>query len=126
MDQTTPALPSKTGRAGAPPAVKSWRGGGRDSAFGRGRAVLFGGLALALALHAQKLIVDERVAHAPAVRWYAAAVVLMIIAWVGTYRNKSFLLLPLRPPAAGVQGTRRAGAARGGQQPMRGRAVRRP
>ncbi len=62
--------------------------------FWRGRALWFGGIAVALALYGQRLVtVDHEIVLA--IRWYAAAIVLMILSWLGTYRDKSFLTVPL-------------------------------
>src|SRR5919201_21386 len=53
-------------------------------------------LAVGLALYGQKLFVDYRkvqqTAVALAVTWYAAGIVLLIVAWWGTYKNKTCVL----------------------------------
>src|SRR5690348_8184754 len=88
--------------AGAPaPAATGRRGAVSRSALWRSRALLLGGVALGMAIYAQQLVNLEH-AIIPAIRWYAGAILVMILAWLGTYKNKSFLVVPLRPlPAPG-------------------------
>lgn len=64
---------------------------GRLSAIvSRSRPLALGVLALALALYGQKLIANEATRNL-AVRLYAAGIVAMVLAWRGTYRNRSLL-----------------------------------
>jgi hypothetical protein len=56
----------------------------------RSRALWLGLIALGCALNGQRLVVEEQ-AIAPAIRWYTAGVILVILAWLGTYRNKTCL-----------------------------------
>jgi 4-amino-4-deoxy-L-arabinose transferase-like glycosyltransferase/sugar lactone lactonase YvrE len=101
------AAPAATPRPGLLAAfTNSW--------FWRGRGLWFGGIAVALALYGQKLVTEER-DIVPAIRWYAAAIILMILAWLGTYRNKSFLTLPplRRRAVRGTLPVRVAAAASG-------------
>jgi 4-amino-4-deoxy-L-arabinose transferase-like glycosyltransferase len=64
----------------------------------RARGLWLGLIALALALHGQQLIVSQREqAVSVATGWYIGAVVLMTLAWLGTYKNKSLLRLPGLP-----------------------------
>lgn len=68
----------------------------------RGRGLWVGGIAIATALFAQRLIVEGR-QILPSIHWYAAAIFLMIIGWLGTYRNQTFLTQPIpRRAAAGT------------------------
>ena len=51
-------------------------------------------IALGLALYGQKLLVDQGpAAIVLSTRWYAAGILLAIIVWLGTYKNKSLLNL---------------------------------
>jgi DNA-binding beta-propeller fold protein YncE len=68
----------------------------------RGRGLWLGGIAIAMALFAQRLVTGDR-AILLSIHWYAAAIFLMIIGWLGTYQNRTFLTLPvLRRAAAGT------------------------
>ena len=54
-------------------------------------------LALGSALYGQKLLTENRgndQLASPASGWYAAGIILLIIAWWGAYKNKSCLRLP--------------------------------
>ncbi len=85
------------------------------AALWRSRGLILGAAAVATALHAQQLIsVDSDVRGA--IRWYVAAILLMLVAWWGTYRPKQFRMLPFgrgaaaTPAAAeGAPGTKRPG-----------------
>ncbi|HYO50422.1 MAG TPA: glycosyltransferase family 39 protein [Chloroflexia bacterium] len=59
----------------------------------RTRGLWLGLLALALAMYAQKLTTVDRMVI-PSIRWYALAIIVMLIAWAGTYKNKSCLVVP--------------------------------
>ncbi|MEO8287333.1 MAG: PA14 domain-containing protein [Chloroflexota bacterium] len=62
-------------------------------ALWRSRAVVLGLAALGCALYGQKLVwVDHEVMLS--IRWYAVAVVVMLLGWLGTYKNKSMLVVP--------------------------------
>jgi hypothetical protein len=71
---------------------REWRAGAW-AALWRSRALWLGGIALGLGCYAQFLIVTQQVVDG-ATRWYAAAVLLLICAWAGTYKNKTCLLAP--------------------------------
>ena len=62
----------------------------------RTKALWLGLLAFGLGVTGQQLIVNKE----PIIfgtRWYAASIVLVLLAWAGTYKNKSTLLaLPAR------------------------------
>src|SRR5438105_4944677 len=60
----------------------------------RARGVWLGLIALGCALYGQRLVVTEQ-AVVPAIRWYAVGIILLILAWFGTYRNKSLLHRPV-------------------------------
>jgi len=51
---------------------------------------VLGGLACGLAFHGQTLVQNE-VTRPQGTRWYAAGILLLILAWRGTYRNKNLL-----------------------------------
>ncbi|HYO49537.1 MAG TPA: hypothetical protein VEW94_06765, partial [Chloroflexia bacterium] len=61
----------------------------------RTRGLWLGLLAVALAMYAQKLTTVDR-AVIPSIRWYALAIIVMLIAWAGTYKNKSCLVVPAK------------------------------
>ena len=65
------------------PATKGWRAAVSRSALWRSRALLLGGVALCMAIYAQRLVNLEH-AIIPAIQWYAGAILLMILAWLGT------------------------------------------
>ncbi|HUS15736.1 MAG TPA: PA14 domain-containing protein [Chloroflexia bacterium] len=88
-------LPDAVPAAQPAAAPRGWRAAVQSSALLRSRAVLGGGLALALGLYAQRLVGERAIQLS--IRWYAAAIILMVLAWLGTYRNKSMVLLPFRP-----------------------------
>jgi sugar lactone lactonase YvrE len=62
----------------------------------RTRGIWLGGTGVALAMFAQKtLTVDGQVITS--IRWYALAIFVVLLAWLGTYKNKSLLAEPSRP-----------------------------
>lgn len=61
------------------------------------KGLWLGLIALGMALYGQKVLVEQQ-AVITSIRWYAAAIVLLLVGWLGTYRNKSFLLTPDSPP----------------------------
>jgi hypothetical protein len=62
----------------------------------RTRGLWLGGTGVALAMFAQKtLLVDLQVITS--IRWYALAIFVMLVAWLGTYKSKSLLAEPSRP-----------------------------
>ncbi len=57
------------------------------------KGLWLGLIALGLALYAQKLVsVDKAIVLS--IRWYALAIIIALVAWAGTYKNKSLLFLP--------------------------------
>ncbi len=59
----------------------------------RTRGLWLGGTGVGLAMFAQKtLTVDGQVV--PSIRWYALAIFVMLVAWLGTYKNKSLIMEP--------------------------------
>ncbi|MEA2573706.1 MAG: hypothetical protein QOH93_1004, partial [Chloroflexia bacterium] len=61
----------------------------------RTKGLWLGGLGLIAALNGQKvLIVDHELVAS--MRWYALAIFLVLVAWLGTYRNKSVLVEVVR------------------------------
>ena len=58
----------------------------------RTKALWLGMIGLACALIGQKVLLNNKVeAVVPSIRWYAVGIALMLIAWAGTYKNKSCL-----------------------------------
>jgi hypothetical protein len=76
----------------------------------KARPLALGLLGLALALYGQKLMADEAT-RIVAVRFYAAAIVAMIVGWRGTYRNRSLLSPDSLEPSGDHRSRRRLGAA---------------
>ncbi|MDQ2809017.1 MAG: PA14 domain-containing protein [Chloroflexota bacterium] len=64
----------------------------------RARALLLGALGVGLALYGQKRVVDGQILSA--IHWYTLGLAVLLVAWLGTYRNKSLLRLPPLPVAA--------------------------
>ncbi len=65
------------------------------------RAFVLGALGVGLALYAQRRVGDGQILSA--IHWYALALAVLLIAWLGTYRNKSLLRLPPeRAPVAAL------------------------
>lgn len=61
----------------------------------RARGFWLGGTGLGLALFGQKVLtVDHDVVGS--IRWYALGIVVVLLAWMGTYKNKSLLVEPVR------------------------------
>lgn len=59
----------------------------------RARGFWLGGVGLGLALFGQKVLtVDHDVVGS--IRWYALGIVVVLLAWMGTYKNKSLLVEP--------------------------------
>ena len=94
----------------------------------RSRGLILGLLAVGLALYGQQLVwVDHAVI--PSIHWYTLAIAVMLLAWVGTYKNKSFLRLPgrhgadaaLAPPPAPARGARFAALRERGALILAGR-----
>ncbi|MBF6611629.1 MAG: glycosyltransferase family 39 protein [Chloroflexi bacterium] len=57
------------------------------------KGLWLGLIALGLALYAQKLVsVDKAIVLS--IRWYALAIIVALVAWAGTYKNKSLLFRP--------------------------------
>jgi len=54
--------------------------------------LLLGALGVGLALYGQSRVVDGQILSA--VHWYALGLAVLLVAWLGTYRNKSLLRLP--------------------------------
>lgn len=59
------------------------------------KGMWLGGLGLAVAMNAQKVLIVDREVVA-SIRWYVLAVFLVLVAWLGTYRNKSVLVEVVR------------------------------
>ncbi len=76
----------------------------------RTRGFWLGALAIGLAMYAQKLVWVDR-AVLESIRWYALAILLMILAWAGTYRNRSCLSISV--PADRGESHRNGGAVNG-------------
>ena len=75
----------------------------------RTRGFWLGGIGLALAMYAQKvLIVDKEVVLS--IRWYALSIFVVLVAWLGTYRNKS-VLVEVVPEVRDGSDKRKAAAA---------------
>ena len=61
----------------------------------RTRGLWFGLIAIGIAMYAQKLTtVDRQII--PSIHWYALAIAVLLVGWLGTYVNRSFLVVPLR------------------------------
>jgi hypothetical protein len=84
----------------------------RRALLRNGRALIFGLAACALALYGQKLI-GNPTTRTVALRYYAAGIVVAIIAWRATYRNKSLLLGASIPGTAISASDGTAGDGRG-------------
>lgn len=77
----------------------------------RSRGFWLGLAALAIAVYAQKLTTVDR-AIARSIGWYSVAILVMLFAWAGTSRRKSFLLPLSRPDGPPGQASLPAFAAR--------------
>ncbi len=61
----------------------------------RTRGFWLGGVGVGLALFGQEVLtVDHNVTNS--IRWYALGIVMVLLAWLGTYKNKSLLVVPVR------------------------------
>ncbi|HVF99892.1 MAG TPA: hypothetical protein VND68_08650, partial [Chloroflexia bacterium] len=77
------------------PVARASRGQTPEPWLWRTKGFWLGGIGLAFAMNAQKvLIVDHEVVGS--IRWYALAIFLVLVAWLGTYRNKSVLAEVMR------------------------------
>ena len=65
----------------------------------RSRGFWLGAPAVAYAMFGQRLIATQQ-AILVSIRWYALAIFLMIVSWLGTYKNKTFLSAPVERRAA--------------------------
>ncbi len=59
----------------------------------RAKGLWLGLIGLACTLYGQKLVVEQH-AIVLAIRWYAVGIILALVAWLGTYKNKSLLRSP--------------------------------
>ncbi|HET9495693.1 MAG TPA: glycosyltransferase family 39 protein, partial [Chloroflexia bacterium] len=66
----------------------------RDNFVVRTRGFWLGAIGVALAINAQRILTVERDV-VTSIRWYFIAILVVIVAWAGTYRNKSTLAEPL-------------------------------
>src|SRR5947209_6659281 len=68
------------------------------STIWRIKGLWLGLIALGCVLYGQQLLVENHDAIdeviVPSIRWYALGIVLGIVAWWGTYKNKRCVLLP--------------------------------
>jgi DNA-binding beta-propeller fold protein YncE len=81
------------------PAAKSrsvWRRI-RSNALFRTRGLWLGLVALSLGLYAQMLTTANR-DILNSIHWYTLAIVVLILGWLGTYKNRSLLVVPVRKP----------------------------
>ena len=69
----------------------------RSSAIYRTRGLWLGLAAVGIALYAQMLTTaNSDILNS--IHWYTLAIVVMIVGWLGTYRNRSLLVVPIRRP----------------------------
>jgi sugar lactone lactonase YvrE len=62
----------------------------------RSRGFWLGAVGLGLALYGQKLVtVDRQIVES--IRWYGMGIIVMLIAWLGTYKNKVGMVVPVVP-----------------------------
>jgi PA14 domain/Dolichyl-phosphate-mannose-protein mannosyltransferase len=95
--RTSEGIESATARLLSPEDVKSSASLLRRSLarVWRARGIWLGLIGLACALYGQKLVTDgKEQAVVSSIHWYTAGIILVIIAWAGTYKNKSLLRLP--------------------------------
>ncbi|HET6262979.1 MAG TPA: PA14 domain-containing protein, partial [Chloroflexia bacterium] len=72
------------------PGARASRGRTPEPWLWRTKGFWLGGIGVAFAMNAQKvLIVDREVVGS--IRWYVLAIFLVLVVWLGTYRNKSVL-----------------------------------
>ena len=108
---TTPLSPLNP----RPHVLKRIGSGIAESWLWRSRGLWLGAMGLGFALYGQKLVtVDRQIV--PSIRWYALGIFVMFIAWLGTYKNKSGLVVPLKRQELTTtlptrSGSRRAGAS---------------
>lgn len=91
------ALPDKLVTPDTPPRKKR-RGilnRLRSNALYRTRGLWLGLAAVGVALYAQKLTTADK-QILPSIHWYILAIVILIVGWMGTYKNRSFLVVPVR------------------------------
>jgi sugar lactone lactonase YvrE len=99
---TLPTLPTRA-RVAAPAAeVKPEKKPGLfrraigrigESWIWRARGFWLGFIAICLAIYGQKLVTVDRDILG-SIRWYGAGIILMLIAWTATYKNKTGLVVP--------------------------------
>ncbi|MFL5734786.1 MAG: PA14 domain-containing protein [Chloroflexia bacterium] len=122
---------SGVGAPPAPPPRPRRRGRVRRAIpiFWRARGFWLALVAVGLALYGQQFLVKQ-VEIVPSIRYYALGIVLLIVAWWGTYKNKSFLLSPVQPavvttlPSRARQQVRRASRLSPRLSPRMSRALR--
>jgi hypothetical protein len=94
------SVPTVTGRPGAAEVARN-----AARAFWRSRRLWMGLAALGCALYGQTLLVGTPQSRdtimVASIRWYALGIVLAIVAWWGTYNNKTGLLQPWKPSNTG-------------------------
>ncbi len=92
-DVAVPAPAPVPGREGARAGTNLLRRS--VAAIWRARPIMLGLIGLACALYGQKLVTDgKEQAVVLSIRWYTVGIILVLIAWAGTYKNKSLLRLP--------------------------------
>jgi hypothetical protein len=69
----------------------------RSNALFRTRGLWLGLVALSLGLYAQMLTTANR-DILNSIHWYTLAIVVLILGWLGTYKNRSLLVVPVRKP----------------------------
>ncbi|HKP53410.1 MAG TPA: PA14 domain-containing protein [Chloroflexia bacterium] len=80
-----PSARSLLGRFGAQIVVPIWRT----------RGLWLGGTGIGIAMFAQKVLTVDGPSHVvESIRWYALAIFVMLVAWLGTYKNKSLIAEP--------------------------------
>lgn len=85
----TPASPADVEAA----PLTGWRAHVAASWLWRTRGFWLGGAGMALSFWGQKvLIVDHDVVSS--IRWYALGIITVLVAWLGTYKNKTLLVEP--------------------------------
>jgi DNA-binding beta-propeller fold protein YncE/4-amino-4-deoxy-L-arabinose transferase-like glycosyltransferase len=67
----------------------------KSNAIYRTRGLWLGLVAVGVALYAQMLTTANR-DIVNSIHWYTLAIVIMIVGWMGTYKNRSMLVVPLR------------------------------